>query len=77
MFPSPRLRFQTNLEADYRMIWQITSPFQRDLYLGFKILKYYRALWYEVGSAAGVDCRCVHYHFIVYQVAQSALRDFP
>lgn len=48
-----------------------------DLYLGFKILTYNRALWYEVGSAPGVDCRCVHYYFIVYQVAQSASRDFP
>lgn len=58
------------------MIWQITSPFLGDLYLDFKTLKYDRALWYEVGPALEGDCRFVHYNFIVYQVAQSALRDF-
>lgn len=59
------------------MIWQITSPFLGDLCLDFKTLKYDRALWYEVGSAQGDDCGFVHYHVIVYQVAQSALGDFP
>lgn len=59
------------------MIGQIMSPFLEDLYLYFKTLKYDRASWYEVGSAQGDDCRFVHYRFIVYQVAQSALGDVP